>query len=252
MPVNTLKSVFSYLNNKRSYRLAEIAFGSRVTGGTTMGANVQVGPRCYVYASTLGDNVQVGEDARVFHSKLENNVAIHRGTVVSNVHFGSFSYVAEKSQLNYIEVGRFCSLGPYFLCGYGEHPTNFVSTSPVFYSTRKQCGTSLVDKDYFDEIQATTIGNDVWIGARVFVRDGVKIGNGALVGAGAVVVKDVPDYAVVGGVPAKIIRYRFDPEAIEELLKIQWWNWTEDKLREAQPLMAQTDVMSFLKWARRA
>jgi len=70
--------------------------------------------------------------------------------------------------------------------------------------------------------------------------------------AGAVVTKDVPDYAILGGVPAKIIRCRFAPEVIEELLQIQWWNWNEDKLREAQPLMAQTDEMSFLEWARRA
>jgi chloramphenicol O-acetyltransferase type B len=252
MPVNTLKNLFNYVNNKRSYRLTQIAFGSRLTGGTTVGANVQIGPRCYVYASSLGDNVQVREDSSVFHSKLENNIAIHRGTVVSNVHFGSFSYVAEKSQLCYIEVGRFCSIGPEFLCGHGDHPTNFVSTSPVFYSTRGQCGETFAQEDLFQETRETTIGHDVWIGARVFVRSGVKIGNGALIAAGGVVVSDVPDYAFAGGVPAKVIRYRFAPEVIEELLRIQWWNWTEDKLREAQPLMAQTDVMSFLKWARRA
>jgi len=252
MPVNTLKNLFNYVNNKRSYRLTKIAFGSRLTGGTTVGANVQIGRRCYVYASSLGDDVQIREDSSVFQSKLENKVAVHRGTIISDVHFGSFSYVAEKSQLSYAQVGRFCSIGPYFLCGYGEHPTTFVSTSPVFYSTRKQCGTSLVDKDYFNETSTTTIDNDVWIGARVFVRDGVKIGNGALVAAGAVIVNDVPDYAVVGGVPARIIRYRFATEIIEELLEIQWWNWNEDKLLEAQPLIAQTDVRTFLKWARRA
>jgi carbonic anhydrase/acetyltransferase-like protein (isoleucine patch superfamily) len=79
----------------------------------------------------------------------------------------------------------------------------------------------------------------------------VRIGNGAIIAAGAVVVADVPDYAMMGGVPAKLIRYRFPEEAIRELLEIEWWNWPEEKLRAAQPLLSQPDVNSFLAWARR-
>ncbi len=93
-----------------------------------------------------------------------------------------------------------------------------------FYSTRKQCGATFADRDYFDEQSDISIGNDVWIGARVFLIEGIHVGDGAIVGAGAVVTKDVPAYAVVGGVPAKIIRYRFTQEQIEYLLELQWWD----------------------------
>jgi acetyltransferase-like isoleucine patch superfamily enzyme len=166
------------------------------------------------------------------------------------VKFGSYSYVNEYAAMGNITVGRFTSIGPEFICGYGEHPTNFITTSPVFYSTRKQCGISFTETSRYDEQQTTTIGNDVWIGARTFVRDGVKIGDGALIAAGAVVTADVPDYAIVGGVPAKLIRYRFPEDVVQQLLEIKWWNWSEDRLREAQPQLAQPDVNSFLEWVR--
>jgi serine acetyltransferase len=104
----------------------------------------------------------------------------------------------------------------------------------------------------FDEKKPIHIGHDVWIGARVFIRDGVKIGNGAVVAAGSVVVKDVPDYAIVGGVPAKIIRYRFSEEMIAELLNLKWWEWPEEKLRKAQPYIAQKDVRKFIDWSAKS
>ncbi|MBA3921161.1 MAG: CatB-related O-acetyltransferase [Nostocaceae cyanobacterium] len=163
---------------------------------------------------------------------------------------GRFNYVSSSSKLDLAEIGSFCSFGPELICGYGEHPTDFVSTNPVFFSTFKQCGTSFADKNYFEERKKIFIGHDVWIGARVFIRDGVKIGNGAIIGAGAVVVKDIPDYAIVGGVPAKIIRFRFSDEIIRELLNINWWNWSEDKLRKAQIYFVKKDIYSFIEWTR--
>ena len=83
----------------------------------------------------------------------------------------------------------------------------------------------------------------------MFVRSGVKIGNGALIAAGGVVASDVPDYAFAGGVPAKVIRYRFAEPIITDLLQLEWWNWPEEKLRQAQPLFAQNDIRAFLDWA---
>ncbi|MCA9235124.1 MAG: CatB-related O-acetyltransferase [Planctomycetales bacterium] len=100
-----------------------------------------------------------------------------------------------------------------------------------------------------EEFSQIYIGHDVWIGSRVFIRDGVAVGDGAIVGAGAVVVKDVPSYSIVGGVPAKVIRMRFDAETVARLDKIAWWNWPAERLRQAQPLIASSDTQSFLEWA---
>jgi carbonic anhydrase/acetyltransferase-like protein (isoleucine patch superfamily) len=95
-----------------------------------------------------------------------------------------------------------------------------VSTSPFFYTSDK----SNTDLHYFEVNRLTTIGNDVWIGSRAILIDGVTIGDGAIVGAGAVVTKDVPPYAIVGGIPARIIKYRFEPEEISFLSKLRWWD----------------------------
>lgn len=246
-----MKKLLKHLSNKRLYAHADIAYGSRVTGETKLGARVRVGRDCYVYDSTFGDDVEVKDGCRIFKAEFESRVIIYPHCILSNVRCGSFSYVNEHSLLRGARVGRFTSIAPHFICGYGEHPAHLISTSPVFYSTKNQSGTSFATQDYFVEEKGTTIGHDVWIGARSFVRDGVKIGNGAIVAAGAVVVKDVPDYAIVGGVPAKLIRYRFSEAVIAELLALEWWNRSEEDLRQAQPLFASDDIDSFLKWARR-
>jgi tetrahydrodipicolinate N-succinyltransferase len=94
----------------------------------------------------------------------------------------------------------------------------------MFYSDRGQSNPVIVDKPLFEEMPTTEIGNDVWIGARAVLRTGVKIGDGAIVAAGAVVVKDVEPFSIVGGVPAKHIRYRFSHEEIERIHQSDWWN----------------------------
>ncbi len=104
----------------------------------------------------------------------------------------------------------------------------------MFYSTSCQNGTTLCKKNSFEETKQTHIGNDVYIGANVFVLDGVTIGDGAVVGAGAVVVHDVPPYAVVVGVPAKVVKYRFDEDTIKKLLSKQWWNLPEPELTKVR------------------
>jgi chloramphenicol O-acetyltransferase type B len=249
MIVKEIKKILKLVIFNIIYPDSKIEFGSHVGKGTNLGKNAKIGKNSRLFNSNIGEEVEIHENCSILECKIGNNTAISSHCYLSNVLIGRFSYVAEKCRLSHTKFGSFCSVGPHLISGYGEHPTDFVSTSPVFYSSLKQCGVSFSDKDYFEEIKEIIIGNDVWIGARVFIRDGVKIGHGAIIAAGAVVVKDVPDYAIVGGVPAKIIRFRFPEEVIQQLLNIQWWNWSEEKLRKAQIYFTQKDIYSFIKWA---
>jgi acetyltransferase-like isoleucine patch superfamily enzyme len=156
---------------------------------------------------------------------LGNNNTIYERSLVNDSIIDDFSYVARDSRITRARIGKFCSVGPEVIIGLGRHPSEtFVSTHPIFYSPLKQTGVTFSNKSYFKEFDYVTIGNDVWIGARVVIIDGVKIGDGAIIAAGAVVTKDVPPYAIIGGVPAKIIKYRFSKAKIDELLELKWWD----------------------------
>lgn len=157
---------------------------------------------------------------------------------------GKGTYISENAKISMTNIGKFCSIGPNFLCGWGIHPTKYITTSPAFYSTNKQNGITYSKENKITERKKITIGNDVFIGMNVTILDGVVVGDGAIIGAGAVVVKDVEPYSIVGGVPAKHIKYRFDEEIRNKLLKIKWWNFDEEKLQDVEKMFF--DVESFV------
>ncbi len=138
--------------------------------------------------------------------------------------FGSYSYVSRETQVYHASVGKFTCIGPQVIIGPGEHPTEFVSSHPIFYSTMGQSNPVIVEENLFEEFPRTHIGNDVWIGARAVIRTGITIGDGAIIASGAVVVQDVAPYSIVGGVPAKPIRYRFSEEEIKAIRATRWWD----------------------------
>ena len=180
-------------------------------------------PSCTIFSVPVG-NVRMGK-----------NVAILTGVHLKQVSLGNFSYVSNNSCLVNVTIGNFCSIGPYVQVGLAPHPSRiFVSTYPAFYSNCNEgCPLSfLEDKTFDDSVPKTCIGNDVWIGSNAIIPGGIDIGTGAIVAAGSVVMKDVPPYAVVGGNPAKVIRYRFSEEQIKALLESEWWDWPIEKIRQ--------------------
>ena len=147
---------------------------------------------------------------------------------------GFGSYIAGYSHIH-AKIGRFSSIGLDVRTANGTHPFTvpFATTSPVFFSTKKQAMRSFTPVQRFaEELPPVEIGNDCWIGDKVEIVGGKKIGDGAVVLSCAMVTKDVPPYAIVGGVPAKIIKYRYDPETIDFLLNSHWWDKPLDWLEE--------------------
>jgi acetyltransferase-like isoleucine patch superfamily enzyme len=223
--------------------------GVSIDAATIIGAHSVVGDNTRLLNAKLAHHVQIGKDSGIAFATLEpysrigSNVRLDFSTV------GSYTYMAGMSIALNVTIGRFCSIAEGLAVGMGAHPTNMVSTSPVFFSPYKQCGVTFAPEgSNFDEQPKTVIGNDVWLGANVFVRDGVTIGSGAIVAAGSVVVKDIAPYAIVGGVPAREIRKRFSDVDITTLLALKWWDWPEEVLREASPLFQAGDVGALLRW----
>ena len=167
-------------------------------------------------------------------------------------YMGKGSYIACNSHI-YGKVGRYTSIAQNCLTIQGVHPYTYpyVSTSPMFISIMKQNGHTYVDTTKIEEVRYAgenfpiVIGNDCWIGAGVSIIGGVTIGDGAVVLAGSVVSKNIPPYSIAGGVPAKVLRYRYSEEDVEFLLKFEWWNKDETWIRENVNLF--TDFTEFRK-----
>lgn len=173
--------------------------------------------------------------------EFEGGNSVGEFTILNHCIFGFGSYISQKSLLEYTSVGRYCAIGPYVHIVHGRHPSRkFVSIHPSFYSSAGQAGFTYVDETRFQEFSyadpdkkmLVAIGNDVWIGDGVSIMEGVHVADGTIIGAGAVVVKDTEPYSIVGGNPARLIRYRFDQEDIDFLLDLRWWNYDREWIQK--------------------
>lgn len=191
-------------------------------------------------------------NAHTLRDIARNNVPV----LISNdsrISVGEMTYGNPKlmiwAESERIDIGSFCSIAEdVSIFGGGEHRTDWVTTYPL----RIAFNEALANKDGHPASKgATRIGNDVWLGYQAIVMSGVTIGDGAVVGAGAVVTRDVPPYAIVGGNPACVRKYRFSPEVINELLEIKWWQWPLEQIKAATCLMASDKISEFLAYARK-
>lgn len=146
--------------------------------------------------------------------------------IINNSQIASYTYIGKNCLIQNTEIGKFCSIANEALIGLGNHPLNYFTTSPLFYRKNNTFKIQVIDYDLdFEEYKQIKIGNDVWIGARSIILGGIKIGTGAIIAANSVVTKDVPEFAIVGGTPAKLIKYRYSEEEIKNLINLDWWNW---------------------------
>ncbi|WP_299325045.1 DapH/DapD/GlmU-related protein [uncultured Maribacter sp.] len=201
----------------------------------------------YVKKHIIGENAKVG-----YSSKLIGNNIIGENCSFIGSKLGFASYISKDTHLQDVKIGNYCSIGPNVLSIHGTHPTKkYVSTHPAFFSTdfaysytKEQLFKEKPEPLESNEPYKTLIGNDVWVGASVNIIEGVKLGDGCIVAAGSLVNKDVEPYSIVGGVPAKHIRYRFEPNEIVFLLDFKWWQKSEEWIRTNSLLFS--DIKEFI------
>lgn len=156
---------------------------------------------------------------------------IFRNVLIDSSVIGSHTYVQKNTTIFNSTIGKFCSIATNVSIGPGRHSLSGVSTHPVFFLHNTPLVKKYSSEDLVETAQPVTIGHDVWIGEKSIILNGVTIGTGAVIAAGSIVNKDVPPYAIVGGSPAKLIRYRFDEAVIGQLLQSEWWNRDEQWLQ---------------------
>jgi len=181
--------------------------------------------------------IHLGADTRIDHrTRLASDIRMKTGAMIFGSRIGPRTYFGEYAFVIHAAIGSYCSIAPRVIIGGGVHPTGRVSTSPFTYNP---AGHLALDQSWapagFEENPETIVGHDVWIGYGAIVLPGVRVGNGAIIAAGAVITRDVPPYTLVAGVPARAVRTRFPAADIAWLEQLQWWTWPEAQVRRLLP-----------------
>lgn len=197
----------------------------------------------------LGLEPRIHSTARVRNCELGIYTSVGPNTSMSESTFGDYSYVVQNCNIVWADIGKFCSIAASTRINPGNHPMWRAALHHFTYRS-KSYGFAVEDDGEFFEWRKqhrVTMGNDVWIGHGSTILPGVKIGTGAGIGAGAVVSKDVPPFAIVAGVPAKLIRFRFEEKVQEGLMSLSWWDWSREKLEIALPDFRKLSAEEFVE-----
>jgi len=165
----------------------------------------------------------------IANSSIHDTSKVEAGSTIIDSSFNRHTFCGYDCTINNCDIGAFTSIASRVIIGGSMHPMHYVSMSPVFLSHTDSVKTKFSHHE-FKHIPKTTIGSDVWIGEGVFIKSGVTIGHGAVIGMGSIVTKNIPDYSIFAGNPAKLIKMRFKPSLINELVKTEWWKLSDKKL----------------------
>lgn len=202
------------------------------------GATARKGPEPYVHPEGSARDSVLGPWTRV-----------GARTSLSETVFGAYSYIVNDSSIAYARIGRFCSIARDTRINPGNHPTWRAAQHHFSYRAVSYAMGEADDYDFFQwrRDHQVTMGHDVWVGHGATILPGVSVGTGAVIGAGAVVSRDVPDFTIVGGVPAKPIRERFPKPVQEGLLALAWWDWSHERLSAALEDFRNLDADAFVE-----
>lgn len=202
---------------------------------STLGEGCRLWGGSLLQGSTFGDYSSLGNNSDVLRCRVEDHVSINRRNFLNDSSVGRLTYTGVGTSVHAADVGRFCSIAAGVEIGGADHDYLAATTyTPARFSHARKGVYKSPAKETDDRC---SIGHDVWIGSHATILGKAHVGNGAVIGAGAVVTKDVPPYAIVVGAPARIVKYRFDEGAIAKLLEIAWWDWPLETVFEFEDLL---------------
>ena len=197
----------------------------------------------------LGLEPFIHPTARVTSSTLGRYTEVGAGCHVSRSTMGDYSYCVDNTQIAYANIGKFANIAAHVRIYASMHPMGRASQHHFTYRSAAYFEGETDDQDFFDwrASNGITIGHDVWIGHGAVIMPGVTIGNGAIIGSNAVVTKDVADFAIAVGVPARTIKQRFSDDVAGRLDALAWWDWDHERLRLALPDFRHLGIEGFLE-----